>query len=119
MGIPASYKPAKWRGTLPADSSGSVGISFAMENGDVARLRLSKACVAHVRETLGSTRLGAEQQGGNRMATPSTYAELQFQHRLLLANAALIELTERAQPEVRDVLQQAASLVKAAQGKTS
>lgn len=111
MSIPTSFVPAKWHGTLPADSSGNVGISFEIGSGDVTRLSLSAACVAHVRETLGSAQLRVEQQKGNCMTTLSTYAELQFRHRLLKVNFELIDLAQKAPPEVSSALQQAESIL--------
>lgn len=62
--IPASFQPARWRGTLPFDAAGSTGISFDLEDGSTVRLRLDARSVKDVRETLAggySNSLGSTQ----------------------------------------------------------
>ncbi len=48
--IPNSYRPAKWRNTLPADKD-EIGIGFDSE-GKVIRLRLSFESAKHLSETI-------------------------------------------------------------------
>lgn len=51
--LPASYKPAEWRCTMPFDAaSGRVGVGFDLMDGQTVRLALSLEAVRHVIETL-------------------------------------------------------------------
>ncbi|MFN4328321.1 MAG: hypothetical protein ACK4FF_05540 [Limnobacter sp.] len=51
--LPASYKPAEWRCTMPFDAaSGRVGIGFNLQEGQTVRLALSVQAIRDVIETL-------------------------------------------------------------------
>lgn len=49
---PASYLPASWRGTLPVDAEGRMGISLNMGDGAVVRVALDVASAKGLAETV-------------------------------------------------------------------
>lgn len=51
--LPASYRPATWRNTTPADGeTGLIGVGFDLPDGQVLRLALSLEGARHLAETL-------------------------------------------------------------------
>ncbi len=50
--IPASFRPAAWRGTTKASADGYIGVSFDEASGEVIRLKISVESAKQLRDSL-------------------------------------------------------------------
>lgn len=71
--MPASFRPASWRGTLPVDeATGRVGLSLDLEDGETVRVGLDLGSALDVVATLAEALSAHQRRRSQRDRSPGT-----------------------------------------------